>query len=301
MNLHHLAVFHAVAREQSVTRGAQRLKTSQPAVSRQLAELERALQARLVDRLPRGVGLTPAGELLYGYAQKIFALEAEARRAIGELQGLQRGRLLIGASLTVGSYLLPAILARFRAAHPGLEVAVEIANTREVLAQLARRRLDLGLTEGFVPGQEFRWEVFGGDELVGIGPPGHPLAQAGRVTAARLCAQPVILREEGSGTRAVIERALVAKGLRIQPVMTLGSTEAIKAAVACGAGLAIVSQLSVRVELDQGRLALIHLSDLRIHRDLHLSRLADRTPGRAAQAFMRMLKTEGISGQTGRR
>lgn len=292
MNLNHLTIFHAVAEERNITRGAERLFISQPAVSKQLAELERHLGTRLFDRLPQGVRLTEAGALLYAHSRRLFAIEAEAERALAELQGLQRGRLAIGASTTIGVYLLPEILARFHLKHPGIEIALEIANTEGIQRHLLEGTLDLGLTEGFVASEEMVIEVFMEDELVAITAPGHPILKEPSVTIKRLCEEPFVLREPGSGTRAVVERTLTEKGLNVHPIMSLGSTEAIKRAVAGGAGVAIVSRLSILVEQEIGRLVVVPVSDLRIVRPLHRLSLRGKYETNASRAFQTSLRQE---------
>ena len=289
MNRNHLALFHAVAEEGSFSRGAERLYISQPAVSKQIAEFEAALKTRLFDRLPQGVRLTAAGEVLAGYARRMAALEDEAARALAELQGLKRGRLVVGASMTIGVYLLPEVFGEFRRRYPGVELHLEIANTEAIQRQLVEGALDIGLTEGLAESPQLEAQVFLEDELVAIAPPDHPILREGPVTAARLCREPLVLREPGSGTRAVVERALAARGLSPRPVMSLGSTEAIKRAVAAGVGLAIVSRLTLSLELEVGRLAVAPLSDLILRRPLHCLRERGRTESRAVAAFRALL------------
>jgi DNA-binding transcriptional LysR family regulator len=277
INLAHLAVFHAVASEGSVSRGAERLMVSQPAVSKQLRQLERSLGASLFDRLPKGVRPTAAGELLAGYARRIFALEAEAAEALAELRGMRRGSISVGASTTIGVYLLPEIFVRYRRAYPDVRMHMEVANS-----EVIRRRL--------VEGDELDSTVFLRDELVPIAAPGHPLARRKRpVPAATLCREPFVVRETGSGTKSVVERALAERGLSVTPVMSLGSTEAIKRAVAAGVGVAIVSRLTVQQELQLGRLVVLRVPDLPINRPLHRLTLRGRQPSQAVAAFMKML------------
>lgn len=273
-----------------MTRAARRLSLSQPALSKQLAELEESLGALLFDRLPRGVRLTAAGQLLLGHAERIFAAERSAEAELGELIGLRSGRLSIGASTTIGSYLLPGVFGTFHRAHPEVKLELEIANTAVVQAMVADGRTDLGLTEGVVPGEQFASEVAHYDEMVAIAAPGHPLARRKRVFAADLARAPWIARERGSGTRDVIERALSERGLSVEPAMALGSTEAVKNAVAAGAGVAIVSRLTVELELSSGRLALIDVRDLSIRRELHMVQLRGRRPSPAAEAFIGFLR-----------
>ena len=289
MNYNHLMIFLAVAEEGSVSRGADRLCISQPAVSKQLGVLEASLRAKLFDRLPKGVRLTEAGHLLLGYARRLSALEREAEQAMAELQGLARGSLTLGASLTVGAYLMPELLAEYSRRHPHIALTLEIANTENIQKMLREGRLDLALTEGFADDPDLDAAVFAHDELVAIAPPGHPLLTQAPVPAARLLQEPLILREPGSGTRAVLERALAALGLTVQPLMSLGSTEAIKRAVAAGAGLAVVSRLALGLELETGRLALLPLSDLTLNRPLHRLTRRGAYESRAGKAFREML------------
>lgn len=289
MNYNHLMIFLAVAEEGSVSRGADRLCISQPAVSKQLAVLEASLRTKLFDRLPKGVRLTDAGELLLGYARRLSALEREAEQAMGELQGMARGTLTVGASLTVGAYLMPELLADYSRRHPHIALTLEIANTEVIQRMLLEGRLDLALTEGFADDPDLAAAVFAHDELVAIAPPGHPLLAEAPITAARLLGEPLILRESGSGTRAVLERALAERGLAARPLMSLGSTEAIKRAVAAGAGLAVVSRLALGLELETGRLALLPLSDLVLRRPLHRLTRRGAYESRAARAFRELL------------
>src|SRR6516225_4781219 len=166
MNLNHLAIFHAVAQTGSMTLGAKRLDISQPAVSKQVQELERYLHVHLFDRIGRRVHLSQAGEILADYARRLFALAQEAEQAMAEVRALGRGRLRIGASTTIGTYLLPGVLAEFRRCHPNVELLVQIENTEQVHRRLAGHELDLGLTEGPVAEGELDPEVFHQDELV---------------------------------------------------------------------------------------------------------------------------------------
>ena len=289
MNYNHLMIFLAVAEEGSVSRGAERLCVSQPAVSRQIAALEAALKAPLLERHPKGVRLTEAGRVLLGYARRLAALEREAAGAMAEMAGLARGSLTVGASLTVGSYLLPELLAEYGRRHPHIALTLESGNTEAVQGMLREGRLDLALTEGFAEDPGLDAAVFAHDELVAVAPPGHPLLAEAPIPAARLCREPLILREPGSGTRAVLERALAGRGLAAAPRMALGSTEAVKRAVAAGAGLAVVSRLALSLELETGRLALLPLSDLTLRRPLHRLTRRGAPPSRAARAFLAVL------------
>jgi DNA-binding transcriptional LysR family regulator len=289
MNLNHLTVFDAVARAGGVTRAGERLRITQPAVSRQLKLLEDAVGAPLVDRLPKGVRLTAAGELLAGYARRIFALVGEAEGAVAELQGLKRGSLTIGASTTIGSYFLPKLLARFRRRFPRIDLHMEVSNTHVIQQYLMERRVDVAVTEGFVHWPELDARVFLVDELVPIVPVGHPFASARRVSLREFCTEPLLMREQGSGTREIIEAALVRKKVEVRPMMNLGSTEAIKRSVEAGVGVSIVSALTIEQELRDRRLASFRLADCRLRRSLHVVQARDRAVSKATGAFLALV------------
>ena len=291
MNLGHLAIFHAVAEERSVSRGADRLMISQPAVSKQLAQFERALGARLMDRLPRGIRLTESGEILAGYAKRIFGLESEAEAAIADMRGMKRGRLRIGASTTIGVYLLPEVFVSFRRRFPDIQATLEVVGSAAVENRLINGDLDVSFAEAFSHAPQLRADVFRQEELVAIASASHPLASAKSVTAERFCAEPFIVRSTGSETRSFVEQALERKGLKVTAAMTLGSTEAIKRAVAAGIGVAIVSRQAIELELLAGRLAVVKVRGLRLYRPLYVIQLAHTQPCGAVVAFLEMVKT----------
>ncbi|HEV2434852.1 MAG TPA: LysR family transcriptional regulator [Verrucomicrobiae bacterium] len=292
MNRNHLALFHAVARAGGISRGAELARVSQPAVSKQIKELEEALGIRLLERLPRGTRLTDGGRLLADYAQRLAALEQEAARAVEEFRGLKRGRLAIGASTTIGAYLLPQALGEFHRRHPDLELQLEIANTQAIQRLLLAGTVELGLTEGLMEAEPLDSKIFHEDELVAIAPRGHRLLKRKHVTVRNLCHEPFVMREEGSGTRAVVELALRKRRLSVKPVLSLAGTEAVKHAVIAGIGLAIVSRLAIGGELQSGSLAVIPVADLNIRRPLHLQTLRGRPPGPAAARFLTILASQ---------
>jgi DNA-binding transcriptional LysR family regulator len=289
MNLNQLRVFAAVAQTGSATHAGDRLRISQPAVSKQLSELEQNLGIALFDRLPRGMRLTDAGERLYLHAQRILSSEDAAETELAELLGLGRGRLSIGASTTIGSYLLPSVFGRFNRAHPDVELNLEIANTAVIQAAVLNNHVDLGLTEGFVSSDALDVEVVSHDEMVAVSAPDHEAAIRGSLSATEFCDYPLIMRESGSGTRDVIEAALAERSISVHPLMSLGGTEAVKNAVASGMGVAIVSRLTVQLELQAGSLREVQLPDFRIRRALHLLRLKGKHLSPSTSAFVDLL------------
>lgn len=289
MNLHHLAVFHAVAETGSIAAASQHLHISQPAVSRQIRDFEQRLETLLFDRLPRGMRLTASGAALATYARRIFALERQAETALAELRDLETGYLAVGASTTIGNYLLPSVLAEYKHQYPGVHVTLEINNTEVIQRQLLEDRLDVGLTEGLVQAGELHAEEFMSDELVVVAAPRQMTANDHEYTVREIAAMPWVARERGSGTRAVLEQELSAYDLEPRPVMELASTEAIKRAVAAAAGIAVVSAITVKAELVRGDLVQIPVQGFPRRRPLHLLQRRHREPGRAVAEFLGLL------------
>jgi len=290
VTLRQLEVFLAIARARGYRRAAEALHTSQPALSQHMRELEGELGARLFDRLGRGIALTEAGRVLEERAQRVFATLADAREAVGELHGLQRGSLLVGASTTPGIYVLPALIGRFRRRYPGIELRLRIANSRGIEEAVRAHELDLAVVggHGLAPGEEC---LAAGllDELVLVVGRRHPWARSREVAPSRLVEELLLVREEGSATRQVTERTLERAGIRWRAGMELSHTEAIKQAVMAGLGVAFVSVHAVRDEVAGRRLAAVRLRGLRIRRHFHAIHSEARTLSAGARAFLALL------------
>jgi DNA-binding transcriptional LysR family regulator len=294
MTLRQLEVFMAVAQAQSFRRAAERLHTSQPALSQHVRDLEEELGARLLDRLRRSVQLTDAGRLLLDHAHRVFATLESARDVIGELKGLQRGSLLVGASTTPGIYVLPRVIGAFRRRHPSIVVNLRIANSRVIEDRIRANELDLGVVggHGLAPGEKCL-AVGLVDELVLIVWPTHPWARRRSIAPAQLGSVPLLFREEGSATRQVTERALERAGVRYRAAMELDHTEAIKQAVMAELGAAFVSIYTIRGELAARRLHAVRLRGVPIHRHFHVIHNEARALPASAQAFLQLLNEAG--------
>ncbi len=289
LNLHHLRVFAAVAEHGGFSRAAVALRLSQPAVSKTVQELERQAGLALFDRAGRTPRLTEAGETLFARARELFGVARIAEEELGALRGLERGILRVGASTTVATYFLPQLLARFHEQHPGITLRVLSANTRAVARRLLEGRLDIALVEGPVSHERISVATWREDELVVIAPAAHPLVRKRRVVAADLATEPFILREPGSGTREVAEASLAEHGVHPSATMQLGSTEAIKQAVAAGLGLAVVSRASAADQLALGYIAVVRVRGISFRRDLTELRLIGRAASAPAAAFRTLL------------
>jgi LysR family transcriptional regulator, low CO2-responsive transcriptional regulator len=294
MTLRQLEVFVAVAQAQSFRRAAERLHTSQPALSQHVKELEAELDVRLLDRLRRSVHLTDAGRLLLDHAQRVFTTLGSAREVIGELKGLQRGSLLIGASTTPGIYVLPRVVGAFRQRHPNIRVTFRIANSRLIEDRIRANEFDLGVVggHGLAPGE--RCLAVGlVDELVLIVGPRHPWAKRREIRPAELETAPLLVREEGSATREVTERALQRAQVAYRVAMELDHTEAIKQAVMVQLGVAFVSRYAIETEVAARRLHALRLRGVPVGRHFHVIHNEARALPPSAQAFLQALNEAG--------
>ncbi len=290
MNLHRLRVFAAIAEAGNVTHAAAALTISQPAASKHLSDFEAELGVALCERLPRGVRLTEAGRALHTHAQQLFAIESAAETQLRALASGSHGTLSVGASTTIGSYLVPALFGAFRRAYPNVKLDLQIANTETIQGQLLDGRLDLALTEGLAGAPDLHVEVVTHDTMRVITAPGHRWADRTAISLDELANIAVVMRERGSGTRAVIEAELAKRGLTIEPVMALGSTEAVKHAVAAGLGVGIVSELCVALELETGRLVSLDVEEVTLRRALHLVRVKGRPDAPIARNFVQLVR-----------
>lgn len=290
MNLSQLKAFLAVAQDGSFSRAAEKLYLTQPAVSKQIQALEEALGMRLFDRVGRSILLTEAGNILRDHAHIVFQTLEEARETITQLRGLQRGHLRISAASTIGTYMLPQPLGELKAQFPGIEISLAITNKARVVQQVLNHEVELGFVGPPVEPAELEREEYLLDELVLILAPTHRLAREESVGVAELAEEVFILREQGSGTREIMEEELGRVHVSLKKAMELGSTEAIKQAVAANLGVSIVSKFAISLEILQGRLAVARLPDLNLSRQLFVIHHGGRTLSPAAQEFGSLLR-----------
>lgn len=271
----------------SISAAAAAHGVTQPAASMRLRALERLLAVPLLDRSTRGSRLTPAGMATAEWAAAVLS---DVRTLLAGTAALRAGRssqLRLAASLTVAEYLVPRWLHLLAADIPGAKVSLEMGNTASVADLVARGGVDLGFIEGPRPLGRLRSRELLADELVVVVAPGHPWSRRRQpISARQLSATPLVVREPGSGTRAVLTDALEARGLDVTPAMELGSTTAIKAAALGGAGPAVVSALAVRSELRAGELVAIGCRDLRLERVIRAIWAPGRPPAQAAARLL---------------
>jgi DNA-binding transcriptional LysR family regulator len=294
LNFHQLYIFYAVASYHSFSRAAEALDITQPAVSIQIQELEKALGASLFHRRSRGLRVTEIGETVYSYAQQIFSLSNKLLETVQEMHGLQTGRLILGASTTPGEFVLPLAIGQFRRAYPGIQVEMSIANTQSVVQRILSREIDLGMVGDHPQPHSDELEIIDYlvDEIVLVADPTHPAAQAQPLTMQQVADQGLIVREEGSATRSTAEQYFAQMGVTPHIALSLGSNQAVKQAAVAGGGVGVISRLGVTAEVKAGMLVVLDVEGWDCRRSLILIRPKDRYLSPAQRAFIQFLETE---------
>ncbi|WP_353065079.1 LysR substrate-binding domain-containing protein [Tunturibacter psychrotolerans] len=292
-----LRVFRAVAEELSFRKAAEVLHLSQPAVSQHVHALEEEAGVQLFDRARGGghgsqISLTEAGRVLLGYADRAAETMVEARRALAALNDETVGPLRLGASTTVAQYLLPRILGAFLKQYPQVKLSLVSGNTEQIVEAVTEKKVALGIIEGPAMRREVKTEPMTQDEMVLIVSPNHAWAarKGGEIEQKELAKVPLLLRERGSGSRRVVERALKKVGLplrSLQVAMELDSTEAIISGVEAELGVGFVSRWAVGKVLRLGTVRVVAVKGLEIRRDFSFVRLAGAEMTGAAAAFQR--------------
>lgn len=290
MNLHHLAIFNAIAETGSISAAAQRLHISQPALSREVKDFEARLGIALFERQPRGMRKTHAGEVLHEYAARLFDIARTAQAAMQEIADARMGHLSIGASNTNGTYVLPQRLATFRRANPHVRITMFVGNTEQISQGVADMRFTLGFIEGPLHVGGLVAEQFQTDDLVPVVATDHELLRKARITAADIDGQPLLMRERGSGTRELIADMLDTNGIRQGSVMEFGNTEALKQAVMHGGGIAWLPRISIARELDEGAVIALPVDNLMVQRPLSVIRRANAPLSPTSDAFLQALR-----------
>ena len=290
MDVRGLEVFLSVATHLNYTRAGAEVNLSQPSVSVRIRQLENELGVKLFEQLGKKVALTEAGLVLIPHARRVITAIEDAQHAIDELQGLERGTLRIGASTTPGMYLIPQVIAHFKARYPKIDIHLVIRGTRQIEEGVIRNEFDFGFVGGHLAGDEvdvFPWLT---DQLVLVVDPKHPLALKKKVKAYDLQREKFILREPGSATRAAINARLRKAALLLEPIMEMENPESVKKAVLSGLGIAFISRFAVETELKAKTLIAVSIRDLNIERELKIVYRKDKHLGRAAKAFIEMAR-----------
>jgi DNA-binding transcriptional LysR family regulator len=289
MDTKQLAAFCAVVERKSFSEAAERLGVTQPAVSQQIRSLEDRVGQQLLDRSGRRVEPTEAGNRLYRSAQRLLALERQLLEEVaGEAEGPLRGQLALGASTGPGGTVVPVLLCEFAEANPDVTIDLTISDTQTIVERVARRELELGVVGATPRNRSVDYEPFFRDEVVLVGPAGHPFAGK-TISLEDLRGERLIAMQEGAGVRQVIDDELRGKGMRLRDLdvrLELGLQESVKSAVEAGHGVTFISRTAVERELEAGTLVEAAVKGLEPSRDISLVRATGRVATRVADAFV---------------
>ena len=289
VSLAQLQALVAFAESRSFSRAAGRLRVTQPAVTQHLSNLSRELDVQLIDAVRRRPVLTDAGAYLVERARTIVEALATLDADMEEFRHARAGTLRVGATLTIGTYLMPALLSRFLHERPGITTHVRIENTIGIAQLLRSHELGLALVEGIINDDAIVTAPFLDDELVLIAPLDSALGSRRRVRARDLADVPFVSREPGSGTRDLGYDALARTGIRPPVVLQLPSVEAILRAVQAGLGAAILSRFAVDAQVGAATVRMLNITDLPLQRSLFIAAVRGRTLSPAQRAFARIV------------
>lgn len=293
LNYHQLHIFYTVAERGSFSAAAHALHMTQPAVTMQIQALEDYFGSKLLVRSTKKIELTEAGQTLYPFARRSIELMRETEKAMARYASKLEGRLQLGASLTIGEYVLPRLLGPFGKVYPDISIVLKVMNTTQIIEEIVGHQLNFGLVEAPVHHPDMVSEPVMEDELKLIVPSGHPLSGRGSVTLKDAVSYPFVLREKGSGTRQVMEDELERLGVepeRLETVMELGSTGAVKSAVESGLGVTIISPSSVKHEVALGLLEVVEIEDATFKRQFYSIHLKSTLLPVSAVTFLTFLR-----------
>lgn len=291
MDIHQLRVFASVFKNKSFSKASDELYLTQPTVSDHVKSLEEELNCKLFDRLGRTIIPIKEAEALYSQAMEIIEKANNIKDFIGHLKKEVTGELVIGASTIPGTYLMPSIMAKFRKMYPSISFQILISDSRGIVEKISRHELLIGIVGAKLANSQITYMPFLEDELIVVSSP--VLTKNRQLTLKELMKLPMVLREEGSGTRRETEKILEDKGVSLEDIKVagiFGSTDAIKQAVKAGLGVSILSRLSVKDELKYGILKEIKLSDIQMKRKFYIVTHKKRTLPAAYNLFLEHLK-----------
>ncbi|MCX7832063.1 MAG: selenium metabolism-associated LysR family transcriptional regulator [Actinobacteria bacterium] len=293
MNISYLKTFVTVAKLKSFSKAAQELKLTQPAVSFQIHSLEKEIREVLFDRSGQNVTLTEAGEIFLKYAEKIVGFTERMLDEISELRMLIRGKLEIGASNIPGEYILPIFLSEFKQNYPDVEIRLSVHDTHEVISMLLSHEISLGFCGASAKAVPIIFEEFAYDEIVIAMKPSHPAASKKFLSVKDIKRFPLILREEGSGTRKVFLEALRSQGVDekdLNIILELGSTQAVLSALSSDIGMAPISIFAIKEHLKNGSLTFKRVEGLNLKRPLFIAYNEKSPFSKAQEVFLELIR-----------
>ena len=292
MTIRHMRIFVEVCQTENITKAAENLYMTQPAVSRAVRELEEYYGVKLFERMNRRLYVTECGKNLYRHVIPILDLYDQTEQ---ELKDWDRfGKLRAGASISIGNFLLPKLAASFREIYPDIRLQVSISNSHDVQMALLQNSLDVGLIEGVVTEEDLHAEVFQQDRLLLIAGRDHPLRNKESVKLADLEEYNLLLREKGSAGRDFLDHVFAVRGLPLTPLWESTSTQALIRAVQMGIGISILPEALVRDAADRDEVFVCPVEDEPFVRDNFLVWHKDKYLSKALQDFIRLCRERGL-------
>jgi molybdate transport repressor ModE-like protein len=295
MNFEQLKTFRAIARLGSFSAVAKEMGVSQPAVSFQVQKLEQELGTRLIDRSQRAITLTAAGQRLLRFAEEVESEREKLQHDLDEMREDIAGDLSITASTIPGEYLLPPLLAKFKQQHPAVKIQVSVSDSLTVIDRVRDNTCEVGFCGIEPEGKDLGFFKIGHDEIVLIVFPGHPFVRRGEITPDELAGEPFIFRELTSGTQRSLENILAKGGIdtrKWSPHLVLGSTQAVIAAVAAGAGIAFISSVAVKRGATLAAIREVKVRGIKMGRDFYCLYRRERTTSKLYEEFRRFMQLE---------
>jgi DNA-binding transcriptional LysR family regulator len=292
INLNQLRAFYLTVKEGSVTRAADTLYVTQPAVTMQIKTLEKRLEAKLFRKYGKNQELTEAGQALFGYAGKIFAVVEEMEYAMRGFMELSHGSLTIGTTRSFAKYLMPGLVSRFQERFPAIRVYLREGSSREIADGLLAFQYDLGIIGSLPFDDKLKIIPYSKEEFCLITSPAHRFAEKGTISFRDLQSEPIIIREQGSGSRHAILSILRSNGINPSVLVEAGSVEFIKEYVMKGRGISFLYKPEVAREVEQGQLHSLRMQEdpLLIRTHIAFPRDADLSP--PAKAFLGIIKSK---------
>ncbi len=292
ITLRQIRIFSSAARHSSFARAAEELHLTAPAISMQIKELEEEVGSPLFTRAGRRVELTSAGEYFWVYAKRMLGTIAEAESVMGKLRGTESGQLKIGL-VSTAKYSIPRMLGLFREEHPGVQIQLNVCNREELVKLLRDGEIDLAVMGRPPKHLDTRADAFAHHPHAFIASPRHRLAKVSGILAESLTGEELISREDGSGTRAIMEHYLTQHRISPPITMEMSSNETIKQAVIAGLGISFVSLHTVGLEIEHGQLTVLDVEDTPVLRAWHVVSLTQRNLSSAAEAFRYFMLERG--------
>jgi len=288
MTLRDIEIFVTVCELKSMSAAAKKLYMSQPAVSQAISQIEGEFQVKLFDRISKKLSLTYPGEILYNYGRRILNLVSEAENIIYDVRNMRMGRLNVGASTTVGIYLLPKIIGEFRKKF-SVDIYFTIDNTAGIEKLILDNAIDLGIVEGPVHSRDIIVIPYIDDELYLVSSKNHRWAKKRIICPEEIENEDIIIREKGSGTREVFEETMARNNVRYRIKYVLNNTEAIKKAIEANIGVSVISRLAVEKEVKDGRLVKVDIENIKFERKFSIIYHKDKFKSNLLEEFIRHL------------